>query len=128
MDRALARQLAAGPTGLAVTCASASMEPTIRVGEVVLARSGRARVGDVVVFEHVRSTLGLHRVVARLPGGWIVHCGDERGSRPGVTREERVIGVVDGMRRRPTAWQLRRAAAYVARRAVGRAARAWTRS
>ncbi len=123
MDRALARQLAAGPTGLAVTCASASMEPTIEVGEGVVARSGRARVGDVVVFEHVRGTLGLHRVVARLPGGWLVHCGDRPGSRPGATRDARVIGVVEGMRRRPWAWQVARAATLVARRAVVRVAR-----
>lgn len=102
------------------------MEPTVRVGEVVVVRAvARVRVGDVVLFEHARAggTLGLHRVVARLPGGWVVHCGDAEGSRPGVTREERVIGAVAGMRRRPRAWQLRRAAAHVARRGLARMTR-----
>lgn len=94
------------------------MEPTVRVGERVTVRAGQARVGDVVLFEHVRGTLGLHRVIARLPGGWVVHCGDEPSSRPGATRVERVIGVVEGLRRRPRVWQVTRAVALVFQRGL----------
>ncbi len=118
--RALARELAVGPAGLAVTCASPSMEPTIRVGEVVTVHAGRVRRGDVFLFEHASGALGLHRLIARLPGGWIVHCGDHPTAQPGVTRVEQIIGRAEVARRRPTARQAGRAARLIARRTVAR--------
>jgi signal peptidase I len=98
------------------------MEPTLRYGDRVTVRAchpRRLRPGDVFVFETVSGPLEMHRLVAVLPGGWLVHRGDHQIHRRfGVTRAERVIGRVDLPRRTPGYAERARAAAFALRRAL----------
>ena len=64
----------------------------MRPGEQVLVRAVRWGAGDVVLFETGGGELELHRVLARLPGGIVVHRGDNPVGRAGVVRAARVIG------------------------------------
>jgi hypothetical protein len=106
--RALFRDLAAQPSGAWVTCASGSMEPTIRPGDRVRIRACRGdqiRVGEVVLFETLTGgSLVLHRVVLRLP--WIpyfLHLGDAgRPAGPGIAHLSRVLGRADLPRHPPS--------------------------
>jgi len=121
----LIAKLAATPTGVAITCASPSMEPTIRAGDTVrVRRVERVRAGDVVVFETADgAALMLHRVVLALPNvPWIAHLGD--ASRPRATalfHRDRLIGVADVPKRPPRTAAVVMALARLARRGVGAA-------
>lgn len=101
----LIAQLAATPAGVSVTCGSASMEPTIGVGDVVRVKSvTNVRAGEVVVFETADGEgLVLHRVVLALPGvAWIAHVGDASSPRgTALFHRDRLIGRADVARRRP---------------------------
>lgn len=61
------------------------------------------RSGDVVLFETANGAeLVLHRVVfAAFWSPWFVHLGDA-GKRAGISRRDRVVGVADMPRQRPT--------------------------
>jgi hypothetical protein len=104
------------------------MEPTVRRGDRVTVRAcpaRRLRPGDVFLFEIPGGAFELHRLVLALPGGWLVHRGDNRVvERFGVTRAARVIGRAElppqapqmGERARACVFAARRALAYIARR------------
>jgi hypothetical protein len=125
---ALLRELAARPGGAWVTCAGASMEPTIRRGERVRVEAcTRVRSGEVALFAALRGGYVLHRVVFAVPGtGWFVHVGDAgSGDGPGLAHVSRLVGraVVARRRRSLSVWVagVRRvglAAARLARRAT----------
>lgn len=64
--------------------------------------SGRAVVGDVILFEGGKN-LVVHRVVAKVPGGMLVHLGDGAGWRgAGFLKADRMIGRVLARRRPPS--------------------------
>lgn len=118
----LLRELAATPAGAWITCAGRSMEPTLRLGQQVRVRVGRARIGDVVLFETAdRTTYVLHRLVWRAPGvPWFLHLGDAGSPLgPRFARVERIVGVAELPRRLPGP----RTAAAVARALVRGAVR-----
>jgi len=125
----LLRDQARSLQGAWVTCASESMTPTVRPGQRVRVRSGagkrpRVRSGAVVLFEtNTGEQLVLHRVVFAsrwLP--WFVHVGDA-GQRAGISRRERVVGVADLPRRRPSVSALWKSSARVIRAARRMASR-----
>jgi len=98
------------------------MVPTVRPGQRVRVRAGgRPRPGDVVLFETSDGARAvLHRVVfASRWSPWFVHIGDA-GARAGLSRRERVIGVADLPRRRPSVTALARGGARLLRAARGR--------
>ena len=113
------------PGGLRVTVAGISMEPVARRGEVVVVRAAGAsalRAGDVFLFETMGGELELHRLVVALPGGWLVHRGDNQVVRGfAATRSERVIGKAELARRVPGARERARALVWAARRWYERA-------
>ena len=119
----LARQKAALPGGLVVTVAGISMEPVARRGDQVTVHAGRRlRPGDVFLFETSEGELELHRLVVALPGGWLVHRGDNQVVRGfGATRAERVVGKAELPRRAPLPVELARALLWAATRALRRA-------
>jgi hypothetical protein len=98
------------------------MEPTLRYGDRVTVRAchpRRLRPGDVFLFETVSGPLEMHRLIAALPGGWLVHRGDHQVHRRfGMTRAERVLGRAELARVTPNVTERARAAAFVARRAI----------
>jgi hypothetical protein len=61
----------------------------------------------------------MHRLIARLPGGWLVHRGDNSASF-GWTRVERVVGRCELPRRRPRTRQVAAALTASAWRALQR--------
>jgi signal peptidase I len=77
--KALLRELAETSAGAEFTCNSASMEPTIMVGEKVRVHAvptSALRVGDVVVYEGDGIYM-LHRIVLISPlRNWFLHIGD----------------------------------------------------
>jgi len=81
---------------LVVTVAGGSMAPTLPIGARVIVRPLPARAGDVGLFR-VTASPGflLHRVIARLPGGYVVHAGDRPGARAGVARARDLLGRAD---------------------------------
>lgn len=119
----LRAQLAASAAGLLVTCAGNSMAPTVRRGDQVRVRRGPIEPGDVFLFETSTGTLELHRLIAVLPRGRLVHRGDA-GGRFGFTSRAKVIGRAEVPRRAPTRLELARAMAAVAREGMRRTARA----
>jgi hypothetical protein len=98
------------------------MEPALRRGDRVTVRAcnpSRLRPGDVFLFEISQGALEMHRLVLALPGGWLVHRGDNRiVERFGVTRAERVIGRAELPRKAPRLEERARATAFAARRAL----------
>lgn len=121
----LLRELAASPVGVLITCAGPSMEPALRRGDTVRVRRcdpRRLRTGEVFLFEASARVLELHRLVVALPGGWLVHRGDNQAVPGfGVTHAGRVIGRAD-LAARPTGpLELVRALAAAARRLPGAA-------
>ena len=86
---------------LVITAAGASMEPTVAIGTRVRVVRAAAAVGDVGLFR-VPSGFVLHRIVARLPGGLLVHAGDRPGARAGLAREATLLGRADLPRRTPS--------------------------
>lgn len=123
----LRRELAARAEGLRVRCAGVSMEPAVRMGEEVVVRAARGaaiRAGEVFLFEIAGGAFEMHRLVARLPGGWLVHRGDNQAVPDfGVTRVERVIGRVELPRVPPRRRDVARALVAMARRAPAAARR-----
>ncbi len=104
----LVRELAATSAGALVVCSSASMHPTITVGQGVRVRAMSAanlRVGDVVVFEG-KGIYMMHRVVLFSPDrSWFLHIGDaptKDGPRRALTSA--IVGRADRQRRRPSPW------------------------
>lgn len=85
---------------LVITAAGASMEPTVGTGSKVRIVRGPAEVGDVALFR-VPSGFILHRILARLPGGLLVHAGDRPGALPGLARTHALLGRADLPRRTP---------------------------
>lgn len=121
---ALTRDLAARPEGVEITVAGASMEPAAPKGQRVRVRAARPealRPGDVFLFERVDGGLELHRLVVALPGGWLVHRGDNQLVREfGVTSAERVIGRAELARVVPGRREKLRAVIAMIRRAIRR--------
>ncbi len=100
------RELAASDAGVQITCASASMEPTILVGQKVRVRRVTAsllRIGDVVVYEGNQGIYMMHRIVLISPDrAWFLHIGDApTKAGPRRARMSAIIGRVDRQRRRP---------------------------
>jgi hypothetical protein len=117
--RALVRELARSPSGVCITCAGRSMEPTVRPGQrLQVIAAGRPRIGEVVLFETAdRRDLVLHRVVLAAPGApWFWHIGDA-GSPEGPARAHvrQLIGRALLPRRRPALADLVAIAAAAAR-------------
>ena len=129
-QRELFRELAARPAGTWVTCASGSMEPTIKVGDRVRvhACSGTdLRPGQVVLFETGDGKeLVLHRVVLAVPGlPYFLHIGDAGRARgPGICHRDRVIARADLPVKRPSLAMLA-AAARRTIRAAGNLGHRW---
>jgi hypothetical protein len=117
----LVRDLAARPDGLEVTCAGPSMTPAVRPGDRVRVRAGAPiRPGDVFLFETSRGELELHRLVAALPGGWLVHRGDNQAIAGfDLVRADAVIGRADVPPRPPRRSEVARAVLAVTRRVPG---------
>jgi hypothetical protein len=67
------------------------MAPTVGVGDRVRVVAGPVRPGDVALFPG-SGTFVLHRVLARLPGGLLVHAGDQNPTHSGLIRERDVLG------------------------------------
>jgi hypothetical protein len=63
--------------------------------------AARARAGDVVLLAGSIMPL-LHRVLVRLPFGFLVHGGDLPGARAGLARDSVVLGRAALPRRVPT--------------------------
>jgi len=90
------RALQAGQK-IVVTVASDSMAPTLRAGQTVVVRPGRATIGDVVLIRGANLPT-LHRLVARislLGYARFVHAGDAPGAVPGRCRVGDVLGVAE---------------------------------
>jgi hypothetical protein len=134
---AILRDRMNGADGLEVTCVGASMEPVIARGARVrvhggsarvgaCARGGSARVGHVAAFVTDRGELEVHRLVARVPGGWWAHLGDNQVDRsPGLVHASHIVGIADVPGRSPRVVEriraltrFGRAAAAVARRTL----------
>lgn len=117
----LLRELARGDVGAEFVCSSASMEPTIAVGESVRVREvlpAELAVGDVVVF-NASAGFVLHRVVFIAPGRrWFLHLGDAAVEEsPRRAMMSSLMGRVNALpRKRPGPWVYRNVA------------RAWLRS
>ena len=82
---------------LTYTNVGTSMMPLLREGRdlfTVVPKSGRCRVGDVVLYHRPPSHWVLHRVVAVVPGGYLT-LGDNCIARERVAEED-VIGVMTG--------------------------------
>jgi hypothetical protein len=104
------------------------MEPAITVGARVRVRAGALRPGDVFVFEISGGLLEMHRLVLALPGGWLVHRGDnQREPTFGVTHRARVIGRAEVPARPPGVFLRMCALAMVARRTPAALGRRWRR-
>ncbi len=86
---------------LVVSAAGASMEPTVGTGSRVHIVPGDADVGDVALIR-VPTGFVLHRIVARLPGGLLVHIGDRPGALPGLARRSALLGRAELPRRAPS--------------------------
>jgi len=100
------------------------MEPALRRGDQVLVRAcdpHHLRPGDVFLFETVSGPLEMHRLIASLPGGWLIHRGDNQAIRRfSVTRVERVIGRADLPRLSPSFRERARAMVFAAGRVMRR--------
>lgn len=86
---------------LTVTAAGGSMAPTLPVGaRVRVVAATVVTAGDVALLR-VTAAPGflLHRIVARLPGGYLVHRGDAPGASAGLARARDVLGRADLPRR-----------------------------
>lgn len=101
--------LASTSAGLQVRCGSASMHPTIGVGEQVRAHAvplAELKVGDVVVYEGAEGYM-MHRIALFGPGRqWFLHAGDapsKMGARRALT--ERIIGRVKACSAAPFGWR-----------------------
>ena len=101
------------------------MEPALRRGDRVTVRAcdpRQLRAGDVFLFETVGGVLEMHRLIAALPGGWLIHRGDNQAVRRfGVTRVERVLGRAELPRVAPSRIERARAIAFAAWRGTMRA-------
>jgi len=121
----LARALAATPAGLRVTVAGISMEPVAPKGTQVVVRAveaRRLRRGEVFLFATAGGEMELHRLVIALPGGWLVHRGDNQVVRGfAATRVERVVGRAEMARRPHRAVEVARALVWAAGRCYDRA-------
>jgi hypothetical protein len=67
------------------------MAPTVVVGDRVRVIGGAVRSGDVALLPG-SETFVLHRVIARLPGGLLVHAGDKNPTHSGLIHERDVLG------------------------------------
>lgn len=107
------------------------MRPVADRGTQVIVRAVPARQlrpGDVFLFALEGGDVELHRLVMAVPGGWLVHRGDNQAVRGfGVTRVERVIGKAELARVVPARRERARAAIEVARRGIRRLRRRRTR-
>lgn len=116
---ALLRDRMNSADGLEVTCGGSSMEPAIRRGSRVRVHPVDARIGHVAAFVTDRGEFELHRLVARAPGGWWAHLGDNQVDRtPGLVHTSHIVGVVDVAARRPRAVERVRAMARIGRAAL----------
>ena len=78
-----------------------SMSPWIRDGDVVtvVPAAGRARAGDVAAFRRPGSgQLTVHRLLRRVPGGWVAR-GDRSAGEDGVVADGEVLGTVSRLER-----------------------------
>ncbi len=115
------RQLLAHQGGAWLTMAGDSMCPTLRRGQRVRVVSpSELRVGDVVVFG-LGSSLVTHRLLARLPGGWLVHAGDLEPRWANLAPAESVVGRAVVERR----YVSRLSSAAAALRALRRSVSTW---
>ena len=77
------------------------MMPTLSVGETVQIAKTKPRIGDVFAFRARDGQVIIHRLIARLPGGLLLHCGDSPECRQaGSTKTDRIVGTVSGKPRR----------------------------
>lgn len=105
--------------GLEVTCGGASMEPAIPRGSRVRVLAQQARIGRVAAFVTNRGELELHRLVARGPGGWWAHLGDNQvDPTPGLVHASHIVGVADVAPRPPPVVDRVRAMARIGRAAL----------
>ena len=72
-----------------------SMSPFIRDGDIVELEQARGPLspGDVVLVQHREDRYVLHRIIAKLPDGWLVR-GDCCSSPDGVVPDKDLLGVV----------------------------------
>jgi hypothetical protein len=93
---AILRDRVSSAAGLEVTCGGSSMEPVIQRGAHVRVLPRSARVGEVAAFVTQRGELEIHRLVARVPGGWWAHLGDNQvDPTPGLVHASHIVGIVD---------------------------------
>ncbi len=72
------------------------MAPVIRYGERVLLHNRPARCGAVAAFVTRGGELELHRLVARGPGGWWAHLGDNQVNPvPGLVHASQIVGIAE---------------------------------
>lgn len=120
----LLRERAASDGGLTVTCGGASMEPVIARGASVRIAAGRPRRGAVAAFVTRDGTLELHRLIARGPGGWWAHLGDNQAApHVGLVHAAQIVGIADVPARAPGAVDSMRSAMRFARAALNVARR-----
>jgi hypothetical protein len=95
--RDLLRALIDDGVGAAVTCAGASMLPTLAPGQEVFVRKAcDVRAGDVVLIQTGGDNLVLHRVLfahPRLP--LCIHAGDRPGALASLVKKTQVLGRAD---------------------------------
>ena len=120
----LMRERAAGDGGLEVTCGGVSMEPVIARGARVRIRAAAPRRGAVAAFVTRDGVLELHRLIARAPGGWWAHLGDNQAAPDvGLVHAAQIVGIADVPVRRPGLVATARAALRFARAAINRTRR-----
>ncbi|KSW29447.1 hypothetical protein ATM99_07935 [Cellulomonas sp. B6] len=72
-----------------------SMEPTYRTGDIVVARCGVPRVGDVVIYRPaaLEGARIIHRVIGGDPGGWQLQGDNNDQADPFTPTQDEVVGV-----------------------------------
>jgi hypothetical protein len=122
---AFLRERMSSVDGLEVTCGGSSMEPIIRRGARVRVLPRAAQIGQVAAFVTSHGELELHRLVARVPGGWWAHLGDNQvDPTPGLVHASHIVGIADVPRRAPRPRERLRALTRIGRAAMTVARRA----
>jgi len=103
-------------------CGGMSMVPTIYPGDpVYLAPRRDLRSGDVVVFSGEGDYDIVHRFIFKLPfAPYFVHRGDAVGAQVSLGRWDRIVGVAELPRRRPTSGEVVAGAWLVVQQAARR--------
>jgi hypothetical protein len=122
---AFLRERMSSADGLELTCGGSSMEPVIRSGARVRVRPREAQIGRVAAFVTSRGEIELHRLVARVPGGWWAHLGDNQvDPTPGLVHASHIVGIADVPERAPRPRERLRAVRRIGRAAMTVARRA----